>query len=143
MRDRPKYGKLDLGGKVPLHTFIKIGEGYVFLTQSVSVRELDSLECPHYALGIINVHELSIGKRGVKVGFYFVVGANVKCAANFLAVYRTKLRGVKLSRLLDSGPIQLRYRLDKLRIFTQGTDYVLIASDVVDKLKIKLEKQEG
>lgn len=136
---------------IPINKFVPFKDGYVFVVIPASGDvNVVATEREDYSLNIVNVYDLTIGKGGVLCGMYFTTSQTVVALPNALYVYRNKLANTNTKALLsDPGTrFQLNYRpmsgrgVPMLRIFTLGTDLVVIGSDLFDVMKSKLESQD-
>lgn len=130
--------------KLPLNRFSPYCNGFIF--PSLKLGEGATLWCEEDTtinLGIVEVHQITVGKDGVSAGFWFNTSHRYVHLPNGLTVYRKKLVGVSTKDILKSkSTVTLKYRLPSLRIFTQGSDLVVIGSDLPDMMKHKLDTQD-
>lgn len=132
--------QLELVPGLPLSTFIALDGGYLFLTEEPKEKGARLVENASLDLGLVRTFDVVCSRHSV--GYWFLASVDqVRRGPNYLVVYRKRIREY-INDLIKDPKLKLRFRPNKLRIFTIENDYVLISSDSEDVMKQSLSRQD-
>jgi len=118
---------VELPPSTPIKGFVRFDPYYLLLENRHERLEFDQEN--KVDLGFVIVYPLTLGRRGIHMGYAVAINhsAKIKAGFTYLCAYRCD----------EVASLSLQYRLENLRIFT-ANDYVLLASEHSNLLRERI-----